>query len=160
MFLEKPLHSGGRGKSTVEKATQGLEDCSVVLEVSHPFRPIVRLAPACFCPGAACVELSVPLACPQLLDPDFSYGEIQKDHICCPIVPVTRSWRRLIRICLGEFPIRLWFGRVDRLSIAVWERSIRWSSRRPSSNTWGAVTNEPAPLVSGSPLSRLVECQD
>ncbi len=60
----------------------------VVLEPSHPLRPVGRLDPAGFSPRVAYVKASMPLKSPQLLKPNLPDGEIQKNAVCVLTVPI------------------------------------------------------------------------
>jgi hypothetical protein len=63
-----------------EKLMLGL----IVFEVSHPIRPV----PAHMRSLVYGVDAAIPLELPQLLEPDFSDGVIQKSAVYVPVVPV------------------------------------------------------------------------
>jgi hypothetical protein len=61
---------------------------SVVLKVSHPFGPVFRLYTAGPGPGACCLERTMPLKCPHLLNSHLSDRPIHKKVICIPLMSV------------------------------------------------------------------------
>lgn len=54
------------------KCHKGMQLLLIILEVSHPFRPIFGLRSADFGPGTCRVEILTPLQCPQLFESDLS----------------------------------------------------------------------------------------
>ena len=110
----KPLQSGGREK---RKISAGVVDCSVILKASHPFGPVARLHAASFGPGAANIEVAMPVERPQLFEPDLPDGPIQEGAVDRSAVPVQTNpphfvaagevFRRAViqrRLILGERP--------------------------------------------------------
>jgi len=61
---------------------------SVVLELSHPLRPVLLCDSSGYCPRAAKVKAFVPYEVPQLLKPHLPDRKIPKKHVYITIVPV------------------------------------------------------------------------
>ena len=78
----------------------------VVRKISHPFGPVVALDAAAFGPRAACVELPMPLKCPQLLKLNPANAVIEKQEIEMPIMPQgEKALHRIVTVkvcCLRE----------------------------------------------------------
>ena len=61
---------------------------SVVLAVSHPFRPVVRSYAAGFGPGAGAVEVGPPFERPDFLETNAADGPVEEHRIGLTAVPV------------------------------------------------------------------------
>ena len=60
----------------------------MILELPHPFGPVLGPGPASGGPWAVVVEFLMPLDRPDLLDANLAHGPIEKQHVDPALVPV------------------------------------------------------------------------
>ena len=74
----------------------------IILEGTHPPRPVFRLGAAADGPAIGSIEVTVPLQRPKLFETGFSGGAVQKSYVDESIVPVDTKTPDRIRATAGE----------------------------------------------------------